>query len=365
MNTKRTTNALQSIAALFGAFAIIAIAPCPSAASPSPTYLGPLPKGTEDVLMHMPYEMDEEDCSMCHERVDPDDPGGLLMPVNEGCFECHDDMEEEFEQPFEHAPVLDRCTSCHNPHESIQPALLVAEVTQLCLQCHEDTREAVALAPVQHGAIDSERSCLNCHSPHASKVEHLLNQLPYDLCMQCHSDNDTFDHDGEQLVNFETLLEENEEWHAPVASKDCSACHLPHGSQNFRLLVQEYPAKFYSPYIPSVYALCFECHDEEIIRDAETTTHTQFRDGNRNLHYLHVNKTSRGRTCRACHDVHASNQPHLIRDGVPYGSSGWILKLNYSPTPTGGSCARTCHKERSYDYSVLPSPPPGSDSETR
>ena len=67
---------------------------------------------------------------------------------------------------------------------------------------------------------------------------------------------------------------------------------------------------------------------------------------------MHVHKTSRGRTCRACHEVHAASQVHLIRDGVPYGSRGWVLKLNYTRTPTGGFCARTCHKKLSYDNTL-------------
>ena len=67
-------------------------------------------------------------------------------------------------------------------------------------------------------------------------------------------------------------------------------------------------------------------------------------------------KPSRGRTCRACHEVHASKQRHQIRDGVPYGSRGWVLKLNYTRTETGGSCARTCHKERSDNNTINEAP---------
>ena len=45
------------------------------------------------------------------------------------------------------------------------------------------------------------------------------------------------------------------------------------------------------------------------------------------LSFLHVNKASRGRTCRACHEVHAAEQAHIVRDGVPYGSKGWVLPI--------------------------------------
>jgi predicted CXXCH cytochrome family protein len=150
-------------------------------------------------------------------------------------------------------------------------------------------------------------------------------------------------------MNIRKVIAENPELHGPVAAKDCSSCHLPHGGDNFRLLVHEYPEKFYAPYDPENYALCFACHDSQIAADPTSTTLTEFRDGDRNLHYLHVNKTPSGRTCRACHEVHAAKQAHIIRDGVPYGSRGWVLKINFKQLPNGGQCEKTCHATREYD----------------
>jgi predicted CXXCH cytochrome family protein len=323
-----------------------------SLAAPANTYRGPLNSDSDDVIMHMAYEMDLEDCSLCHENSNPSDPGGLNAPVNEGCMECHDDYSDALSKSVAHAPVLDKCTNCHNPHESLNPALLADKVQNLCLGCHEQMHSRIANKPVTHGVIDTERSCLNCHDPHSSDIEFLLTKLPFDLCVECHSSDAIVDHDGVRLTNFKQLLDDNKEWHAPVAAKDCSACHEPHGSDHFRLLIKDYPEKFYSPYDAELYALCFECHDDQIIADPKTVKYTQFRDGDLNLHYLHVNKSSRGRTCRACHEVHASNQANHVREGVPYGSSGWVLKLNYQRTETGGSCARTCHVEKTYNNTV-------------
>jgi hypothetical protein len=62
-----------------------------------------------------------------------------------------------------------------------------------------------------------------------------------------------------------------------------------------------------------------------------------------------VNKTDRGRTCRACHEVHASKQPRHVRDGVPYGPQGWVLKINYTKTANGGQCTKTCHDTKRYE----------------
>jgi predicted CXXCH cytochrome family protein len=61
-----------------------------------------------------------------------------------------------------------------------------------------------------------------------------------------------------------------------------------------------------------------------------------------------VNKAERGRTCRACHEVHASPNPHQLRESVPYGPKNWLLKVGYTQTATGGSCARTCHDTKTY-----------------
>jgi hypothetical protein len=133
-----------------------------------------------------------------------------------------------------------------------------------------------------------------------------------------------------------------------VKAKDCSACHLPHGGENFRLLVSAYPPTFYAPYDPANYALCFGCHNEKVVSAAETRTLTNFRDGSRNLHHLHVNKADRGRTCRSCHEVHASRQARHLRDGVPYGPKGWVLKVGYTKTANGGQCAKTCHDLKTY-----------------
>ena len=95
-----------------------------------------------------------------------------------------------------------------------------------------------------------------------------------------------------------------------------------------------------------------------MIKDPKTTTLTKFRNGDENLHYVHVNKDERGRTCRACHEVHASKQTHQIRDAVPYGHTGYMLKINFTQTPTGGICAKTCHVTRSYTNSVAALVPP-------
>ena len=94
-------------------------------------------------------------------------------------------------------------------------------------------------------------------------------------------------------------------------------------------------------------SLCFQCHESTLVLEERTTTLTNFRDGDRNLHYLHVN-SEKGRSCRACHEVHASNLPFHMRVSVPYGESDWLLPINFAKTETGGTCTPGCHQTAAY-----------------
>jgi predicted CXXCH cytochrome family protein len=144
------------------------------------------------------------------------------------------------------------------------------------------------------------------------------------------------------------LLEENPDHHGPIRDGGCTACHQPHGSAHPRLLLKEYPAEFYAPFAMERYDLCFSCHVSDLVKDKSGRGLTQFRNGDLNLHWLHVNQ-EKGRTCRACHEVHASQRPFHIRESVPFGSAGWMLAINYTRTEDGGSCLPACHKLRAYD----------------
>ena len=248
-----------------------------------------------------------------------------------------------------HAQVEDSCTGCHNPHNSLYPKLLNLETVDLCAECHDDITDGARNGAVQHDPVLEGDACLTCHDPHATNVQALLQSLPFDLCVDCHGEDGMTDEQGRPMTNLKDLIEKGFMSHGPVQNKDCSACHFTHSGANFRMLTEDYPAKFYAPYDAENYALCFECHEIDVFNEASTRTLTGFRDDDFNLHYVHVNKVKRGRTCRACHEVHASPQAHMIRDGVPYGSSGWELKINFTRTENGGSCAKTCHPTKPYD----------------
>ena len=308
--------------------------------------LAPLPAQPAPAASHAPYESGE--CGLCHESADPKRPGPVTRKGPELCLGCHEEFAAVLARPHVHRPARRDCTSCHNPHNAAQRKLLLNEPPALCMDCHGEVETAVDEAKVKHGALNTDKKCGNCHNPHASSVQRLLIARPFDLCVSCHADERLKSADGKKLANIKGWLDANPVWHDPVREKDCSACHQPHGGANFRLLKEYYPPEFYAPYSAKRYELCFSCHQERAFSTRETTTLTGFRDGAKNLHFVHLQQGERGRTCRACHDVHASKQALHLRDGVPYGSGGWILKLNYTKTATGGSCEKTCHQKRSY-----------------
>ena len=175
-------------------------------------------------------------------------------------------------------------------------------------------------------------ACSDCHVPHGTTTEHQLVKATLNqTCYECHADKR-----GPYVFN-----------HPPV-EENCASCHNPHGSDNFRMLVRNYEPEFYTKKFElTEFSLCFGCHEQERVLQKYTDTVTNFRQGDRNLHYVHVNRDRKGRTCRACHDVHASQHPFHIRDAVPFGI--WDLPTNYVPLTSGGQCTPGCHVTREYD----------------
>lgn len=286
-------------------------------------------------------------CIACHEPHTADYEKNLKAKGPTLCFMCHTEQAEAFQKAkVIHKPVAEDCTNCHNSHSASKQFMLDNEAPALCFNCHKDKKEWVDKASVQHGALMTGKSCLNCHESHVSNIAKRLSMAPLDLCLSCH-DKEVEAYDGRALTNMKKLLTENKDHHGPIKEKDCSGCHNPHGSGHFRILREPYPSVFYKPYNQDIYNLCFSCHEKTIVQSTETTKLTNFRNGEINLHFKHVNNPEKGRTCRACHETHASNYPKHIRGSVPFGT--WDLPVNYQKTETGGSCTPGCHKTRKYD----------------
>ncbi len=308
----------------------------------------PLEKDKSVRWQHAPFL--HGDCSICHLSDNPEDPGKLRAPVKELCLNCHAPTRTMLNnREFVHKPASEDCGYCHNPHNSRYRLLLHRATKELCTSCHVEIGKLLEESKVNHAPAIKGNTCRNCHTSHASSIQHLLVGLPSDICLKCHGKDGLKDDEGKQLTNLVRLMKENRYHHEPINKKDCSACHVAHGSEYFRLLVKYHPKSFYAPYSKETFALCLTCHNmEQSLTQAKTTTLTGFRDGERNLHAVHVSRPKRGRTCRACHGEHAAEQMHIIRDSVPFGSKGWNLEINYVPTRTGGRCGKTCHGPKEY-----------------
>jgi len=290
-------------------------------------------------------------CILCHEAHSSWYPALLPEPSRQLCLGCHQEIEPDpARHRYRHAPVETDCLACHDAHASDTRHQLHETMPDLCYRCHDAMRDELREVAVVHGAVTQDGGCMGCHSPHYSSLPALQNRLDIDLCMGCH-DKPITTADGRRLTDMTSLLALNPNHHGPINDGACTPCHQPHASSVPNLLRKAYPAGFYAPYEPERYALCFECHLPELVKSRQGTGTTRFRDGDLNLHWLHVNR-KKGRTCRACHEVHAAKNDFHIRDSVPYGNLGWLLEIGYRRSQSGGSCSPGCHVTRSYDRTL-------------
>jgi predicted CXXCH cytochrome family protein len=286
-------------------------------------------------------------CTVCH---DPHAtaPGHAADDVAQLCFQCHEATRDELAMlPHVHGPVQsESCHECHDPHGSDHAAQLRDGVPALCYGCHEEIRERLETSRHKHSVAGEPGGCMECHTPHASSVSAGLRSDPLTLCRSCHEHKITTA-TGETVAGFAHQVEARLYLHGPVRQRDCGACHNSHGSDHYRLLVGEYSPEFYARFDLDNFELCFSCHPQRGVLTERTTQLTEFRNGNLNLHYLHVNRPEKGRTCRACHATHGSDRPKHISDRIQFGS--WELPIEFVKTPTGGSCESGCHLRTAYD----------------
>lgn len=282
-------------------------------------------------------------CTSCHNPHASDHEALLEAPIRDNCLACHDDFAAQMQTAsMIHPPVVDSpCTDCHNPHSSDTRFNLKKKMPDLCFDCHEEIGEAATQSAIKHQPMEDAGSCGNCHSTHFSRESALLAIPEETLCLNCHGADSSLTDIEKQLAGEKTL-------HGPIQAGECAGCHNPHGSDVSRLLRRNYPQGRYFPYQEGAYDLCLQCHEENMLRFPDTTLYTEFRNGDRNLHFVHVADPRKGRTCRLCHAAHASEGEKLIsRSGTPFGT--WKVPIGFQGTSTGGSCAPGCHQELSYD----------------
>lgn len=280
-------------------------------------------------------------CRMCHKAVTAGvHEFELSAKKNQLCTRCHKMVSD---QKYQHVPAKrGMCLSCHDPHQSANKNLLKKKPAgKLCVGCHKKIGQEGSNG---HKPVIDE-NCTACHDPHASNNKSLVKLAMPELCLSCHN-RPYSDENGMIPATSNDFNQDDMTKHVPFKTGRCSMCHVPHSSDNYRLLKKAYPETFYTSFEKDKY-FCFSCHSVKAFEEPRTTTATDFRNGNLNLHYRHVNR-EKGRTCRACHEHHAAKQPKLIRNSTPFGER-FIEIRGFTLTETGGTCASDCHLEVSYD----------------
>jgi predicted CXXCH cytochrome family protein len=295
---------------------------------------------TEKSVKHGPIT--EGMCSSCHDPHQSENLALLKSEKRSLCIQCHTKTRLETEMDNLHYPFDDDCGNCHETHSSDQKVLLMQESPALCYNCH-DMESTLLSAKVVHGVMNDEKSCSNCHSPHASKQGMLLKKEGKALCLDCHSKEIITE--DRTLADIGKKLKEGNMIHGAIEMDGCSVCHLPHASDQPYLLNSAFPEGAYAAARVENFDLCFLCHDAELMESDSTDYATGFRNGELNLHFLHING-QKGRNCNLCHDMHGSANEHLMADKVRFGN--WDMPVGFTPTGGGGSCLTGCHAEKKY-----------------
>lgn len=187
-------------------------------------------------------------CEACHgpgsrhaESVDPKDiRDPMRLPAAEServCLNCHLNTRVHaghIESSHTKNQVV--CVSCHTMHET--PEQLVPRTAEAinakCAGCHVSVWASFQ-RPYRHKLPEGAMSCVDCHDPHGRPVTTQARSVIGNQagCYECH---------GDKRGPF--IFE-----HEPLRTDGCTACHMPHGSANPRMLTRA-----------NIETVCLECH---------------------------------------------------------------------------------------------------------
>ncbi len=226
----------------------------------------------------------------------------LVSVENTRCTTCH---AEKTRGTTVHPPAAEDCTTCHEM--TIAPSgttvALAEEEPALCVGCHDDKAAAAeGELPSPHAPVTD--SCLDCHDPHATDTPHLItaDSVP-ELCTGCHDPGDLEGPHGGVLPR----------------NARCTACHLPHGGPNPKLL------RAAGQHPPFAEGSCDACHRKPLgprmrlrgrIGRICSSCHGDLTEGSTVTHPALDRRRNR-RQCVACHDPHMSDVEPLLRAEGP------------------------------------------------
>lgn len=297
-------------------------------------------------VLHEPVA--KGDCVACHDPHASNHKALLYEDKTSLCFVCHKVREEEFQRKHVHEPVARDCGLCHDPHgSSTKYHLRTARdgegryttsdptLKDTCLECHRqldpEEVERINHSTVKHEPVVAGK-CTVCHTPHSTNYRKQLKAPLREICFNCHK-------------KMKRTIEQSRFRHGPVKNNDCSHCHVAHGGEYANLLVADFTSEFSAEFDAEQYRLCFNCHVSKVYT-APKSSETGFRNGDNNLHFRHVNEKKK--TCKTCHEIHASDNDFHLRAKIPRGRR-YAISMNFTRTDTGGGCVVGCHKEKRYD----------------
>ncbi len=296
--------------------------------------------------VHMPARIGS--CTTCH-NIFNKDKNLLRVEDNPGmCVMCHPSKRLLLvKDEHVHPSVKQACTGCHDPHAGdIKFRLKHDKRKDLCMSCHIEKKEWANNVKNKHGAIFMEDGgCFACHDPHGTSRPKMLRvDTTKELCLSCHNKPLKREEDGVMLPDMKKHLEENTKWHGPIVAGECTGCHNPHGSDNSRMLKGPYPSKSTAKFKPESY-VCFNCHQSEKISKKSTVEFTNFRKNKKNLHFIHVKRSSI--VCGTCHEFHGVKEDiPLLKGKTNFGTAKFNLR--FIKAEDGGSCNPICHEKRDY-----------------
>lgn len=319
----------------------------------------------------------ENSCANCHRSHGSGTAERLLTQNNDDkvCRVCHSgnvaryDVFQDINKASAH--LTSAYTGIHDPTEDVYTMPQHVE----CVDCHNphSVREGEDVPPVVsgllHGVVGVDINGL--------KVDEAVYE--YQVCIKCHGDNPNFNRISfiNRQVNSDNLRlainPGNPSYH-PIAAAGrassvpslrpeytessriyCTDCHNsdssvnaggsgpngPHGSIHHHILERRYDTTDYTSYSTAAYALCFKCHDPNVLMSGTSTF--------RGLHRRHVIRESM--PCSICHDPHGVSQG-TPEDGDHVGLINFDLnvvqpdsggRLRFEVDAIRGTCYMSCH----------------------
>ncbi len=236
------------------------------------------------------YKFDTKACESCHgpgsKHAESTSPSDISNPAklkpaaaDKVCLSCHLNQPTNVGRiTGSHAKNQVSCASCHSIHakgpDGVAPHK-AADVNQQCASCHGNVWASFQ-QPFRHKLPEGVMSCVDCHNPHGSfqpgNMQTSRGSEPG--CLNCHAD----------------LAGPFAFQHAPLQTEGCSTCHVPHGTNNPRMLTRA-----------QVQYVCLECHGNLPLPTASDVNGTI-------PPAIHDMRSPRFQNCTVCHQkIHGSN----------------------------------------------------------